>query len=868
MRKAFLFVLFFLLVIAPALPMVMEPTDDYQSTTVPDDIPKELLDDLQTLDTIPEGDVELNTMFFTETALSENGLYYVCRRGTDAVAYFGASMVMYLSGGAVFTLEFSGSRSVVPHGERPTGSVTNYMYGNDLSKWKTGIQDCAALRYPEIYPGIDLVYKIQDGNLKYEFVVSPHADPENIRLEYVDADSIAISNDDLIITKDGHKMGDTQLRVFQKNGASKVGCKFFFAEDNIISFNLDKYDSTEELIIDPIFLAYSTFLGGSGTERGYGIAVDNGYVYVAGYTSSSNFPMVDAYNSTYLGNRDCFVTKFASDGQSLVYSTYLGGSEGDEGHGIAVENGSAYVFGYTNSLDFPMVNAYNSTHGGSYDCFVTKFAPDGQTLMYSTYLGGSNSDEGQAITVENGYAYVIGHTSSSNFPTVNAYDLTYGGDRDCFVTKFAIDGQSLVYSTYLGGLAEDYGVGVAVENEYAYVTGYTQSWDFPVINAYDSIQDGVWDCFVTKFATDGQSLVYSTYLGGSDSDRGYAIAVENGHAYVTGYAQSSDFPTVNAYDSTQSGGGYDCFVTKFTSDGQSLVYSTYVGAAGNDVGRGIVVENGYVYIAGDTSSSHFPTVNAYDAIWSSSDCFMLIMTEDSDSDGLPNWEEDFLYGTDPYCIDSDNDNFLDAYEIAYGTSATDPADYPTMPQAWYDVIYEDLDGNTTLIQQVISWLDGNATELALVAALVTSNYDWLNALNATTFGNFTQIREVMDMLGATIGDADYDGLDDLEEIALGTNFQCIDTDCDNLNDAFEVKIGTDPLDDDSDGDTYLDGIEVLAGTDPLDGNDYPGATTSTTSSSPPPDEFSPMVLAIVIAGAGIGVTVVIVLILRKRRGAS
>jgi hypothetical protein len=470
--------------------------------------------------------------------------------------------------------------------------------------------------------------------------------------------------------------------------------------------------------------------------------------------------------------------------------------------------------------------------------------------------------------------------------TANAYDLTHNGARDCFVTKFATDGQSLVYSTYLGGSDVEYGHGIAVENGYAYITGYTASSNFPMLNAYNSTHDGLWDCFVTKFATDGQSLVYSTYLGGSNTDRAYAIAVENGYAYVTGYTKSLNFPTVNAYDSTYS--AYtDCFVTKFDSDGQSLVYSTYLGGTIYDYGHGIAVENGYAYVTGYTKSLNFPTVNAYDSTSSSQDCFMLIISEeDSDSDGLPNWVEEFLYETDPYCIDSDNDNFLDAYEAAYGTNPTDPADYPTMPQAWYDAIYEDLDGNATLIQQIISWLDGNhtaietlftyvegnatlllqtvnaldgnATELILVAALATSNYDWLTTLNATTFGNFTQIREVMDLLGATIGDADYDGLDDLDELARGTDFQCIDTDCDNLNDAFEVKIGTDPLDDDSDSDTYLDGIEVLAGTDPLDANDYPGA----------PDETSLLVLMIVIAGAGIGVTVVIVLILRKRRGAS
>jgi hypothetical protein len=984
MRKVFLFVLFFLLVIAPALPMVMESTDNYQSTTVPSDVPKELLDDVQAPDTIPEGDVELDMMFFTETASSENGLYYVCRRGTDAVAYFGASMVKYLSGGTVFTLEFPGSRSVVPRGERSTGSVTNYMYGNDPSKWKTGIQDYAALRYPEIYPGIDLVYKVQDGNLKYEFVVGPYSNPQVIKMEYSDADSIRIDMDGVTVSREGNQMADTKLKVYQQQQEKvPVGCKFHLENCETIIFILDVYNPALDLIIDPINLFYSTYIGGSSTEYGRSIAVEDGSIYITGETGSADFPMKNAYNSTFSGGSfDCFVTKLASDGQSLIYSTFMGGSSGDYGNAIAVEDGCAYITGHTYSPDFPMVNAYNDTYTTGPTCFVTKFSADGQSLVYSTFLGGGGMhDLGRGIAVESGYAYVTGSTKSSDFPTVDAYDADYNGGTDCFLTKFAIDGQSLIYSTYighsdndygldiavedthayisgstsssgfptqnaydsshngqpdcfvvkfaadgqslnyssfLGGSDDDYGYAIAVEDGYAYVTGHTYSGNFPRVNAYDLTLGGTRDCFVTKFSKDGQSLNYSTYLGGSDNDYGEGIAVDAGHAYVTGKTDSSDFPLVEAYDSNYNSDADDCFVTKFALDGKKLIYSTYLGGSYDDCGNDIAVENGYQYIAGETRSPNFPTVDAYEpSLHGSRDCFIAIFSPlDSDLDGLSDEDEE-RYGTNPHCIDTDNDNFLDGYEIAYGSNATDPADFPAMPQAWYDAIYEDLDGNATLIQNLITWSDGNATlletvidqldanatlltqviswlnsnhtaieilftyvdgnatllmdtvsavnansaQLALLAAIVTQNTEALSSINATHIGDIDEIRAILDMLGATVGDTDYDGLDDLEELALGTDFQCIDTDCDNLNDAFEVKIGTDPLDDDSDGDTYLDGIEMLAGTDPLDANDYPGATMS-------PDESYPLVLMIVIAGAGIGVTVVIVLILRKQRGAS
>jgi hypothetical protein len=362
-------------------------------------------------------------------------------------------------------------------------------------------------------------------------------------------------------------------------------------------------------------------------------------------------------------------------------------------------------------------------------------------------------------------------------------------------------------------------------------------------------------------------------------------------------------------------------------DGESLVYSTFLGGTSDDFGYAIAVENGSAYVTGSTLSAGFPTVNAYDRIFNGGeDCFVAAVSGDidSDMDGLTDREEAY-YGTNRFCIDSDNDNFLDGYEVAYGSNPMDPMSYPAMPQAWYDAIYEDLDGNATLIkylvawsngnstllqtvmqqlddnatllEQVISWLDGNHTaiqalftfvdgnatlviqtvnavnansdQLDLLAALVTHNAEALSSLNATHIGDINQIRAVLDMLGVTVGDTDYDGLDDLDEIALGTNIQCIDTDCDNLNDAYEVKIGTDPTDDDTDNDTYYDGAEVLAGTDPLDPLEYPGSTgsttTSTTTTTPTITQPTMNFGIIIVAGAAGCVGLIAFLVVMKRR---
>ncbi|MFX1560813.1 MAG: hypothetical protein ACFFBL_09510, partial [Promethearchaeota archaeon] len=636
-------------------------------------------------------------------------------------------------------------------------------------------------------------------------------------------------------------------------------------------------------------LIYSTFLGGSSWDWAHNLAVKDGYVYITGYTESSDFPTINAYDSTHNGDKDCFVTKFSPDGQFLNYSTYIGGTSADEAWSIVVDSGYAYITGDTYSSDYPTFSAYDSTHNGFYDCFVTKLSIDGLSLDHSTFLGATWDDLSRSIAVENGYVYVTGYTYSTNFPTSLAYDPSHsGGDTDCFLTKFSTDLLSLVYSTYIGGTSEEEAHALVVEGGYVYITGFTDSDDFPTANEYDSIHNGGQDIFLTIFAPSGISLVYSTFFGGAYDDEANDLAVEGNFVYLTGLTHSADFPIYNAHDWTLDG-PYDCFVSKLAIDGRSLISSTFLGGSHYDIGEGIFVDRGYVYIAGFTQSDDFPMVNAYDStVGYAGDCFMCIMADDSDMDGLTDREEATI-GTNPLNIDSDNDNFLDAYEVEYGSDPLDAMSYPVMPQSWYDAIYDDLDGNATLIQQVISWLDGNhtaietlfffvegnatllldtvnyldgnSTQLATVAALVTQNAEVISTLNASIIGDFSEIRAVIDMLGATVGDLDYDGLDDLDEISYGTDVDCIDTDTDNLNDAFEVKIGTDPLDDDSDGDSYLDGIEVIAGTDPLNAQDYPGATTT-----PPP--VSPFLIGVMILGAvGVVVVVVVIFLMKHRRAA-
>ncbi|HUU78114.1 MAG TPA: SBBP repeat-containing protein [candidate division Zixibacteria bacterium] len=317
-------------------------------------------------------------------------------------------------------------------------------------------------------------------------------------------------------------------------------------------------------------LLWSTYLGGNGYDFGYAVAIaSDDSCYVTGCTASSNFPTLNAYDNTFNGGMfDVFIAKFSMSG-SLLWSTFLGGSGYTEyGKSIAVaSDDSCYVTGLTDSSDFPMLNAYDSTLGGDGDAFVTKFSTSG-SLLWSTYLGGNDWDEcGYGIAVaSDGSCYVTGDTWSSNFPTLNAYDSILGGEADAFLAKFSTSG-SLLWSTFLGGSDWDEGSDIAIDsNGNCYVTGCTDSSDFPIQNAYDSTYNNGNDVFVTKLSTAG-SLLWSTYFGGSDYDKGTGIAVTSDEScYIIGSTNSSDFPTQNAYDNTYNGGPWDAFVTKLFKD--------------------------------------------------------------------------------------------------------------------------------------------------------------------------------------------------------------------------------------------------------------------------------------------------------------
>jgi hypothetical protein len=513
---------------------------------------------------------------------------------------------------------------------------SNYLTGKDSSKWHTDITHYAKVQYQAVYPGIDLVYYGNQGQLEYDFVVAPHANVQNIRFRVVGASRLELDRrGNLVLHAPNGVFRQYRPIVYQEiNGQKKaIAGSYVLLGKQEVGFKVAAYDQTQRLVIDPV-LSYSTYLGGSSEDINRAIAVDlQGNVYVTGVTFSSDFPTKNAYNSV-LGS-GLFVTKLnpnVSGQASLVYSTYIANGQ-IESNGIAADyQGNVYLTGVTYSNDFPTTeNAFARNLSNFSDAFVTKLNATGNSLLYSTYLGGSGgngADFGNALALDaRGNVYIAGDTNSTDFPTKNAFDSTFNGNLNAFVAKLNPNlsgASSLVYSSYLSGSQFDGGYGIATDLQgNAYVTGVTFSSDFPLKNAFDNtfigeVNDS--EAYVTKVnpsASGAASLVYSSYLGGSGSDFGRAIAVDvRGNAYVTGETQSNDFPIKNAFDSSLEG-GQDAFVTKVNpsaSGSRSLVYSTYLGGNSSEQGFGIKVDlQGNAYVAGGTNSVNFPIKNALDS---------------------------------------------------------------------------------------------------------------------------------------------------------------------------------------------------------------------------------------------------------------
>jgi Beta-propeller repeat len=571
------------------------------------------------------------------------------------------------------------NRKAAIGGEDELPGKSNYFIGNDPKKWRTDVPQYARVKYSEIYPGVNLVYYgNQSGELEYDFQVAPGEDPKAITFEVATdketkqkgrvAPNPSLRLDahgDLLVKLAGGEVRFHKPVVYQPVSGEETGNaqkkfitgRYLLTDGNRVRFAIAGYDKSKPLIIDPS-LVYSSLIGGSNTDSADAIAVDgSGSVYLTGHTLSTDFPRANQIPGACNGNCGtgttvAFVTKINAAGSALVYSSLLGGSNGDAGNAIAVDaSGNAYLTGVTSSVDFPRVNqipgACNGTCGtGKGNAFVTKINAVGTALVYSSLLGGSATgfthwDGGYGIAVDgSGNVYLTGQTYSPDFPRVNQIPGACNGTcgtgltSNAFITKVNMAGSALSYSSYIGGSgntngAGEAGYGIAVDGfGNAYLTGSTSSANFPVVNQMSGACNGscgdgnIYVTFVTKVNAAGTALDYSSYVGGSGGsgrgDSAVGIALDgSGNAYLAGTTGSPDFPRVNQIPGVCNGtcgSGInedgDVFVTKVNSAGSALAYSSVIGGSVTEYGTGVSVDSsGNAYLTGSTDSTDFPIVN-------------------------------------------------------------------------------------------------------------------------------------------------------------------------------------------------------------------------------------------------------------------
>ncbi|MGH2979620.1 MAG: SBBP repeat-containing protein [Solirubrobacterales bacterium] len=639
-----------------------------------------------------------HSLFFTD-----DGVVLALERGTRGVA-----LDLRLNG--------AGPHTEVTARER-TRERVSYIHASRPDPRQAGLPAYREVVYRDVWPGIDAAFTAAGGTLKYEFRVAAGADPADIRLSYEGAAAISLAGGDLRLKTGIGTLSDSRPRSFQRAGGRAVPvASRFRLSSGTVGFVLPRgHDRSRPLVIDP-GLAYSTFLGGSGPDRGDfgpGIAVDrHGNAYVAGTTDSPDFPtQPGSYDTTHAGGDqfdggDAFVTKLDPTGSEALYSTFIGGTGADLGTDVDVdEDGSAHVVGATRSPDFPTTpGAPQPTFaGGIRDAFAAKLSPDGSVLEQSTFLGGAGFEVAADVeTTSDGSVFVGGETDSAGFPTTpGAHDRIInadgaGGFEDAFATRLDSHGQ-IVYSTLLGGEEIDRGRGLAVGPDgSAYLTGETHSHQFPTTpGALDTTDDFSVDGWVTRIAPDGSSLVYSTYLGGASTvDDPLGIAVDDqGSAYVTGRTGSTNFPvTPGAFDTTVDAGS-DVFVTKVDAAGSAVIWSTFLGGDDFDVGLGIEVDSaGAPHVTGATSSTAFPTtLDAFDRTFNggfddafatklSADGARLVYSTLIGRGGPHSFGFDRAFGID---VGPDGAIHIAGFTEDSGASETE---FPTTPDA-YDRVY-------------------------------------------------------------------------------------------------------------------------------------------------------------------------------------
>ena len=538
----------------------------------------------------------------------------------------GATFSVGAPGTSPVRLSFPGaSRNAILRGEAPLPGRVNYLRGSDPARWRRNLPTFGRVVQRGLYPGIDLIYYGNQRQLEFDFRVAPGADPKRIRLSFAGASGLRIDDaGDLLLATAAGEIRQHKPLLYQERAGRRVEIpgRYRMAGPRTVAVDVGAYDPDAPLVVDPV-LSYSSYLGGSRTDSGIGVALDAaGNIFVAGNTNSPNFTVTSGVvGNGPVGGQEMFVTKFNSKG-AVVYSTYIAGGGSDVLTAMTADAaGNVYVTAYTDSSNLPRVRALQGNNRGGYyglDAYVAKLDPNGAEFVYATYLGGNDDELVYGIAADaSGNAYVTGTTASTNFPvSLVAYQKLNKGILSGFITKIDSTGTLLSYSTYYGGSRTDIPGGITVDKAgNVYVVGDTTSTDFPTTTgAYQTTHRGGnpkgsgTDIFLLKMNISGTALVYSTLLGGSDDDVGAAVAVDDaGNAYIGGRTSSTNFPTTSGVLQRELSGPEDAYVAKFNPAGTAMLYGTLLGGTRQERVWGILADAaGNAYVGGMTSSSGFP----------------------------------------------------------------------------------------------------------------------------------------------------------------------------------------------------------------------------------------------------------------------
>jgi len=539
-------------------------------------------------------------------------------------AWFEATAVVFQKGAAFTRMTFFGCNDdarIVP--ADPTGAKSNYFLGNDPAHWITDLAMFGSLRYLNVWNGIDVNFRRDDSGVKTEYLVARGASVDDIRLRF-DGRAEILADGSLMVRRDGGEYREASPVIYQGDESDKLPVKggFQLYPDGSIGFTVGPYDHSRALVVDPM-IVFSGYFGGSSETTITAIAVNSYYnVIVAGWTMSANLPASGGAHPKYDGGVDAFVAGFSPAGGQLEFCTYLGGTSDDRAFGIAVDaSNNTYLTGWTSSSNFPLSSPLQTKLGGTRDAFVAKLSPAGNSMIFSTYLGGSGVDVGYGIALDStGAPVVAGDTNSPNLPvTSRAFQSGLAGAQNTFIAKLSPNGNTLSFLTYLGGNGTDHAAAIKLDGSNAiFVGGSTYSTTFPVLNAFQPFSGGGQDGFVAKLSSDASTLIFSSYYGGSGGSPGapeevnsISVPAASGNLNVGGTTSSANFPTTpGCLQATYGGGQTDGFLGRINGTTGALKNSTYVGGSGDDSINAIDMDYlSRVYAAGYTTSSDFPMQN-------------------------------------------------------------------------------------------------------------------------------------------------------------------------------------------------------------------------------------------------------------------